>query len=157
MNQINNKLTQLGIKLPDPPAPVAAYVPYIQVGNYVYTSGQLPFIAGKEKITGIVGYSANSISTDAAKELAKNCILNTLAVLQTALGSLDSVEQIIKLSGFVASKPDFLDQPKVINGASELLNDIFGQAGKHARSAIGVASLPLGAPVEIELIAKVKS
>jgi len=129
--------------------PVASYVPAQVTGNLLYTAGQLPFFDGALIATGKVG---GEVSPTDAIELARVCTLNALAAAQSVLGSLDRVKQVVKVNGFVASTPDFIGQPGVLNGASELLGEIFGDIGKHARAAVGVAVLPLDAPVEVELI-----
>lgn len=146
------RLAELGIDLPDVAPPVAAYVPALITGSYVYTSGQLPFVAGALAATGKVGDGHGLVPADDAKDHARACVLNALAAVRAELGSLDRVTRIVKLVGFVASDPSFTGQPGVVNGASELLGEIFGEAGRHARSAVGVAVLPLDAPVEIELV-----
>lgn len=139
------------MSLPAVAAPVAAYVPAVISGNHVYTSGQLPFIDGKLPATGKVGAE---VSADDAKALAATCAINAIAALKSVIGDLDRVTRIVKVVGFVASDPSFTGQPGVINGASELLGQVFGEAGVHARSAVGVAVLPLDSPVEVELIAE---
>ncbi len=149
---IATRLEALGIDLPPVAAPVAAYVPTVQTGNLVYTSGQLPFVAGVLPATGKVGAE---VAAAEAAQFARIAILNGLAAIEAEIGSLDRIRRVVKLVGFVASSPDFTGQPAVINGASELLGEIFGDVGKHARSAVGVAVLPLDAPVEIELIVEV--
>ena len=149
MGQIQARLADLGIVIPDVAAPVASYVPARTTGSLLYTAGQLPFVDGALPQTGKVGAE---VSLTDAVELARICTLNALAVAQSELGSLDRVTQIIKVNGFVASTPDFVQQPTVLNGASELLGDIFGDIGRHARAAVGVAVLPLDSPVELELI-----
>jgi enamine deaminase RidA (YjgF/YER057c/UK114 family) len=146
------RLAELGIELPEVAPPVAAYVPAIVSGAYVYTSGQLPFVAGGLSATGKVGDGHGLVPADDAKGYARTCVLNALAAVRAELGSLDRVTRIVKLVGFVASDPSFIGQPGVVNGASELLGEVFGEAGRHARSAVGVAVLPLDAPVEIELV-----
>jgi enamine deaminase RidA (YjgF/YER057c/UK114 family) len=146
------RLHALGLKLPEVAAPVAAYVPAVRTGGYVYTSGQLPLTDGELPATGKVGAE---IDTARAKGLARICALNALAAAASAAGGLAGIRQIVKVTGFVASAPGFTGQPQVINGASELLLDVFGDAGRHARSAVGVAVLPLDAPVEVELIVEV--
>ena len=149
MSTIDDRLAELGLSLPVLAKPVAAYVPAVITGNLVYTSGQLPFVDGALPATGKLG----SAVTDATgKELAQICALNALAAVQSVIGSLDRVTRIVKVVGFVASEPSFTGQPGVINGASEILGEIFGDAGIHARSAVGVAVLPLDSPVEVELI-----
>jgi enamine deaminase RidA (YjgF/YER057c/UK114 family) len=145
------RLKELGIELPGVAAPVAAYVPAVRTGSHVYTSGQLPFVAGQLPATGKVG---GDIGPDEAKGYARTCVLNALAAVDALVG-LDSITRVIKVVGFVASAEGFTGQPAVVNGASELLGEIFGDAGQHARSAVGVAELPLGAPVEVELIVEI--
>lgn len=145
------RLGQIGVALPQVAAPLAAYVPAVRTGNLVYTAGQLPFDSGKLARTGKVG--AN-ITPEEGKALARICALNALAAVD-ALVSLDTVTQVVKVVGFVASAPGFNGQPSVVNGASDLLAEVFGDKGAHARSAVGVAELPLDAPVEIELIVEV--
>ncbi len=145
------KLEELGLKLPAVAPPVAAYVPAVRSGNHVYVSGQLPMVDGKLLATGKVGAE---ISPEQAKELAARCALNGLAALESLVG-LGNVARIVKVVGFVASAPGFTGQPGVINGASELFGAVLGEKGQHARSAVGVGELPLGAPVEVELIAEV--
>ena len=149
MSVLDDRLAELGLVVPATSKPVASYIPAIAVGNLVYTSGQLPMIDGQLPATGKVGAE---IDPDAARQLARTCVLNGLAAARTAIGSLDRITRVIKVVGFVASDPGFFGQPQVINGASELLSDIFGEAGVHARSAVGVAVLPLNAPVEIEFV-----
>ncbi len=146
---VEARLAELGLTLPSLAKPVAAYVPAIVTGNLVYTSGQLPFVDGALVTTGKVGAD---VSADEAAELARLCALNALAAASSVIGSLDRVTRVVKVVGFVASTPDFTGQPAVMNGASGLLGEIFGDAGQHARSAVGVAVLPLDSPVEVELI-----
>ncbi len=146
------RLAELGLELPPVVAPLAAYVPAVRTGSLVYTSGQVPFRDGKLAATGKVGAE---ITADDAADLARTCALNALAAVHDLVG-LDSVVRVVKVLGFVASAPDFTGQPGVINGASELLGDVFGDGGAHARSAVGVAALPLDAPVEVELIVEVR-
>lgn len=146
------RLQELGIALPGVAAPLAAYVPARRTGSLVYTSGQLPFVDGTLVATGKVGAA---VTGEAASGLARIAALNALAAVHDLVG-LDSVAAIVKVVGFVASAPDFTAQPAVVNGASELLGEVFGTAGAHARSAVGVASLPLDAPVEIELIVELE-
>ncbi|WP_213574429.1 RidA family protein [Rhodococcus sp. USK13] len=147
------RLTELGVTLPPVVPPVAAYVPALRTGNYVYTSGQLPIVDGKLTTKGKVGAD---VSEDDAKVGARTCALNALAAIDALVG-IDSVVRIIKVVGFVASAEGFTGQPGVVNGASEFFGEIFGEAGAHARSAVGVAELPLGAPVEVEVIAEVRT
>ncbi|SDT75270.1 RidA family protein [Actinoplanes derwentensis] len=145
------KLAELGITLPAVVPPVASYLPAVQSGNYVYVSGQLPFVDGKLPQTGKVG--AEVTAEDAAAQ-ARTCAINALAAIDALVG-LDRVVKIVKVTGFVASAPGFTGQPAVINGASDLFAAVLGEQGRHARSAVGVAELPLGAPVEVEVIAEV--
>jgi enamine deaminase RidA (YjgF/YER057c/UK114 family) len=146
------RLADLGLTLPPVAAPVAAYVPAVRSGDFVYTSGQLPTVDGKLPAVGKVG---GEVSAADAAGLARTCALNALAAAASAAGGLDQIRRIVKVTGFVASAPGFSGQPQVINGASELFIEVFGEDGKHARSAVGVAELPLNAPVEVELIAEV--
>jgi enamine deaminase RidA (YjgF/YER057c/UK114 family) len=152
MSQIEQKIIDLGFLLPETAKPLAAYIPAVQSGNLVFTSGQLPMIAGALAETGKVG---GSVSPERAKELATVCALNALAAVKTVIGDLDKIKRIVKVVGFVSSVPEFSAQPSVVNGASEFLGEVFGDKGIHARSAVGVAVLPLDAPVEIELIVEV--
>jgi enamine deaminase RidA (YjgF/YER057c/UK114 family) len=146
------RLVELGLTLPGVVPPVAAYVPAIRTGNHIYTSGQLPMIDGKLPATGKVGAE---VTAEEAKQLARQCALNALAAVKAELGDLSLVRRVVKVVGFVASAPDFTGQPGVINGASDLLGEVFGEAGRHARSAVGVAVLPLDAPVEVEILVEV--
>ena len=143
------RLADLGLALPPVAPPVAAYVPAVRTGPYVYTSGQLPLVDGELAVTGRVG---DEVDPDEAKQAARTCVLNALAAVKSIVGDLSTVTRVVKVVGFVNSSPDFASQPQVVNGASELLGEVFGNAGKHARSAVGVAALPLNAPVEVELI-----
>jgi enamine deaminase RidA (YjgF/YER057c/UK114 family) len=152
MSQIEQRIIDLGFVLPETAKPLAAYIPAVQSGNLVFTSGQLPMIAGNLAETGKVG---GSVSPERAKELATVCALNALAAVKTVIGDLDKIKRIVKVVGFVSSVPEFSGQPAVVNGASEFLGEVFGDKGIHARSAVGVAVLPLDAPVEIELIVEV--
>ena len=145
------KLAELGLALPEVVPPVASYVPAVQSGQHVYVSGQLPMAEGKLLATGKVG---NGVSAEQAKDLAQRCALNALAAIDAQVG-LENVVKVVKLTGFVASAPGFTGQPGVINGASDLFGAVFGEAGRHARSAVGVAELPLDAPVEVEVIVEV--
>ncbi|GEO94836.1 RidA family protein [Kocuria turfanensis] len=153
---VDARLAELGLELPAVAAPVAAYVPAVVTGSWVHTSGQLPFVGGELPATGKVSSSGapGTVSPEAAHELAARAALNAVAAVKDAVGDLDRVVRIVKVVGFVASAPDFTGQPAVINGASELLGRIFGDAGVHARSAVGVAVLPLDSPVEVELVAE---
>ncbi len=145
------KLAELGIELPGVVAPLAAYVPAVRTGNLVYTSGQLPMVAGELVTTGKVG---GDVSPEDAKALARVCALNALAAVHSLVG-IDAVTRVVKVVGFVASAPGFHGQPGVVNGASTLFGEVFGDAGAHARSAVGVSELPLNSPVEVELIVEV--
>jgi enamine deaminase RidA (YjgF/YER057c/UK114 family) len=147
------RLDALGLALPPVAAPLAAYVPAVRSGRYVYTAGQLPLADGKLLMTGRVGAQ---VSVEEGAALARVCALNALAAVASVTGGLSAVTRIVKIVGFVASDPSFTGQPLVVNGASELMQEVFGDAGRHARSAVGVAVLPLDAPVEIELIAEVR-
>lgn len=147
-----DRLASLGLTLPKVTPPVAAYVPAVRTGSYVYTAGQLPVIDGQLLATGKVGAD---VDADQASALARTCALNALAAVASVTGGLRAVRRIVKVTGFVASAPGFTQQAQVVNGASELLIEVFGEAGKHARSAVGMAVLPLDAPVEVELIAEV--
>jgi enamine deaminase RidA (YjgF/YER057c/UK114 family) len=152
MSSPEERLAAMGLHLPPVPAPVAAYVPAVRTGSHVYTSGQLPMVDGSLPESGKVGADVTPV---AAKELARRCALNALAAVKAEVGELSAVTRVVKVVGFVASAPGFTGQPQVVNGASELLGALFGDAGRHARSAVGVAVLPLDAPVEIELIVEV--
>lgn len=152
MSDIASRLADLGVTLPKPPAPVAAYIPSVRTGSLVFVSGQLPFEDGKLPATGTV---PDQVSLDAAQAMARRCVINALAVLQAEIGSLDRVKRVVRVGCFVASSPGFADQPKVANGASEFLQQVFGEAGRHARAAVGSIALPLGAPVEVEFIFEV--
>ncbi|RFU88324.1 RidA family protein [Streptomyces triticagri] len=145
---VESKLAELGRTLPEVVPPLAAYQPAVTTGPYVYTSGQLPIVDGTLKATGKVG---GEVTAEEAKELAAVCALNALAAVKSVAGDLDRVARIVKVTGFVASATDFTGQPGVLNGASELLGAVFGDRGVHARSAVGVAVLPLDAPVEVEI------
>jgi enamine deaminase RidA (YjgF/YER057c/UK114 family) len=147
-----DRLAARGLVLPEVVAPVAAYLPAVLTGTHVYTAGQLPMAEGKLLATGKVGAE---VSPEDAAALAATCALNAVAAAASVAGGLAAIRRIVKMTGFVASAPGFTGQPKVLNGASELLLDVFGDAGRHARSAAGVAVLPLDAPVEVELIAEV--
>jgi enamine deaminase RidA (YjgF/YER057c/UK114 family) len=152
MSTPEERIADLGLTVPAVAAPVAAYVPAVRSGTLIYTSGQLPFVDGQLVATGKVGAE---VDPDQAKQLAQVCALNALAAVASVTGGLSAVTRVVKVVGFVASAPDFTGQPGVVNGASELLGAVFGSAGKHARSAVGVAVLPLDAPVEVELIVEV--
>jgi enamine deaminase RidA (YjgF/YER057c/UK114 family) len=148
-----DNLTALGIQLPPVPVPVASYVPARRVGNLVFSSGQTPTRDGELLLKGKLG---RELTVEQGQEAARISVLNCLAALQQELGTLDAIESVVKLTGFVASAEGFGDQPSVINGASVLLEQVFGERGKHARSALGMAELPYGAPVEVELVVSVK-
>jgi enamine deaminase RidA (YjgF/YER057c/UK114 family) len=154
MSSPTARLADLGLTLPAVPVPVAAYVPAVRVGELIYSSGQLPTEDGRLLVTGKVGAE---VSLELAVRCARTAALNGLAAVAEVAGGLDAVQQVVKVVIFVASAPDFTDQPKVGNGASELLGEVFGESGRHARSAVGVASLPLDAPLEIELIVRAKA
>ena len=147
------RLAALGLTLPPVAAPGGAYVPAVRAGQFIYTAGQIPTVDGKLLAVGKVG---GEVSVSDAAGLARTCALNALAAAAAAAGGLEAIRRIVKVTGFVASAPGFNGQPQVVNGASELLIDVFGEEGRHARSAVGVAELPLGAPVEVELIAEVR-
>ena len=146
------RVAELGLSIPEVPKPVAAYVPAVRTGQYVYTSGQLPMRDGQLMLTGKVG---GEVTQEEAVECGRQCALNALAAVRAEVGELSAVKRIVKVVAFVASTPDFTGQPLVANGVSELLGEVFGDAGRHARSAVGVAVLPLHAPVEVELIVEV--
>ncbi len=160
VSAVEQRLAELGLELPEVAAPVAAYVPALISGNHVYTSGQLPFINGKLQGMGKVSAGTEGASDEAtvspedAKQYAAICAVNALAAVKSVIGDLDRITRIVKVVGFVASDASFTGQPGVINGASELLGQVLGDAGQHARSAVGVAVLPLDSPVEVELIAE---
>ena len=160
ISAVEQRLAELGLALPEVAAPVAAYVPAIISGNHVYTSGQLPVINGKLEATGKVSTGTESradeptVSPEDAQRFAAVCAVNALAAVKSVIGDLDRITRIVKVVGFVASDPSFTGQPGVINGASELLGRVLGDAGHHARSAVGVSVLPLDSPVEVELIAE---
>ncbi|GLX20685.1 MULTISPECIES: RidA family protein [Streptomyces] len=145
---VEARIAELGLTLPEVVPPLATYQPAVLSGAYVYTAGQLPMVQGKLPVTGKVGAE---VSAEQAKELAATCALNALAAVKSVIGDLDRIARVVKVVGFVASAPDFTAQPGVLNGASELLGEVLGDKGVHARSAVGVAVLPLDAPVEIEI------
>jgi len=147
------RLAELGITLPEVAKPVAAYVPAVRSGNYVFVSGQLPVSGGKPVVQGKAGME---VSEEDGYQAARLCAINALAALAQAAGGLNNVVRILKVTGYVASPAGFCGQPAIVNGASELLKEVFGEAGEHARAAVGVAELPLGVPVEVELIAEVR-
>ncbi|GHF95752.1 RidA family protein [Streptomyces filamentosus] len=148
MSAVEARIAELGLKLPEVVPPLAAYQPAVQSGVYVYTSGQLPMVGGELPLTGKVGAE---VTAEEAKKLAATCALNALAAVKSVAGDLDRIKRVVKVVGFVASAADFTGQPGVVNGASELLGEILGDKGVHARSAVGVTVLPLDAPVEVEV------
>lgn len=152
MSAVEDRLADLGLSVPEVAKPVAAYVPAVRSGSYVYTSGQLPMRSGELIATGKVG---GGVTAEEATECAQQCVLNAIAAIKAEVGDLDQVRRIVKVVAFVSSATDFTAQPQVANGASELLGKVFGDAGVHARSAVGVPVLPLDAPVEVEIIAEV--
>lgn len=153
MSSPEDRLAELGLTLPSDTPPLAAYVPAVRTGNLVFTSGQLPRIDGELTHTGKVGAE---VTAEQAKEAAQACALNAIAAVKAEIGDLANVRRVVKVVGFVASAPDFTGQPGVVNGASELLGKVFGDAGVHARSAVGVAVLPLDVPVEVEMVVEVE-
>lgn len=155
MSVIEDRIRELGYEIPEVAAPVAAYAPAVRNGNLVYTSGQLPFVAGELVASGKVGEGDGFVSASQAEDLARICTLNGLAAARGVLGSLDKITQVVKVTAFVASDPSFTAQPSVVNGASLFLGKVFGDSGIHVRSAVGVAVLPLDAPIEIEFVFEV--
>jgi enamine deaminase RidA (YjgF/YER057c/UK114 family) len=158
MSRIEDRLAELGLQVPEVVPPVAAYTPAVRDGDLVWTSGQLPMRDGAMAYTGKVGEGGHEqglVTPEQAKELAAQCALNALAAVKAVVGDLDAVQRVVKVVGFVASDPAFTGQPGVVNGASELLGQVFGDAGVHARSAVGVATLPLDASVEVEIVVRV--
>jgi enamine deaminase RidA (YjgF/YER057c/UK114 family) len=152
MSEVEARLAAAGHVVPEATTPLAAYVPAVVTGRYVFTSGQLPVVDGELIATGKVGVE---IDPERAAELSARCALNAIAAIKSVIGDLDKVVRVVKVVGFVASDPDFFGQPAVMNGASNLLLEAFGEAGRHARSAVGVAVLPRNAPVEVEVIVEV--
>ncbi|MCH7773989.1 MAG: RidA family protein [Bacteroidetes bacterium] len=150
---VEEKIKELGFTLPETPKPLAAYIPAIRTGDYVYTSGQVPFADGELKYSGKIGFD---LSIEEGQKAAELCALNGLSAIKSEIGDLNKIEQIVKVTVFVNSADGFTDQPKVANGASEFLGKIFGEAGKHVRSAVGVNELPVNSAVEVEMIVKVK-
>ena len=155
MSAVEDRLAELGLTVPDVAPPAGAYVPALREGNLVFTSGQLPMVSGDLPQTGKVGDGPDLVAADDAKALAQTCALNAIAAVKSVVGDLDRVTRVVKVVGFVASNPSFTGQPGVVNGASELLGTAFGDAGVHARSAVGVAVLPLDSPVEVEIVVAV--
>jgi enamine deaminase RidA (YjgF/YER057c/UK114 family) len=155
MGAVEDRLAELGLSVPEVVPPVAAYIPALQEGNLVFTSGQLPMVDGAMAHAGKVGDGPGLVSAEDAKALAQACALNAIAAVKAVVGDLDRVTRVVKVVGFVASDPSFTGQPAVVNGASELLGKAFGEKGVHARSAVGVAALPLVAPVEVEIVVAV--
>ena len=153
MTTPEKRVQELGLSIPEAPKPVAAYVPAVRTGNYVYTSGQLPMRDGQLIATGKVG---GEVSAEEGTALAQQCALNAIAAVKSIVGDLSSVVRVVKVVAFVSSTPDFTGQPGVANGASELIGKVFGDAGQHARSAVGVPVLPLDAPVEVEMVVEVR-
>jgi len=153
MSFVEEKAKELGLVIPEAPKPVAAYVPGVRAGEYIYTSGQIPVVNGELKYKGKVGAG---VSPEDGYEAARVCALNCLGVIKSMIGDLDKIEQVVKVVGFVNSAPGFSMQPKVINGASELLGALLGEKGVHARSAVGVNELPLDAACEVEMIIRVR-
>ena len=156
MGTVEDRLAGLGLTLPEVVPPLAAYVPAVLDGSRVYVSGQVPVVDGVLAATGRVGSGEGLVSPERAFELARVCALNAIAAVKSVVGDLDRVERVVKVVGFVASDPSFTGQPGVVNGASELFGQVFGDAGVHARSAVGVVALPLDAPVEVEVIVHVR-
>jgi enamine deaminase RidA (YjgF/YER057c/UK114 family) len=153
MGKVESRINELNISLPEAPKPVAAYIPAKQTGKLVFTAGQLPMVNGELISKGLLG---QDVEIDEANRAARVCTLNALAAIKGVIGDLDRIKQIVRVVGYVASVPTFTQQPAVVNGASELLLEIFGENGKHARSAVGIAVLPLNASVEIELTVEVE-
>ncbi len=156
MGAVEDRLAQLGLSVPEVAVPLAAYVPAVRDGDLVYTSGQLPMVSGALAQAGKVGEGRGLVPAEQARALARTCALNAIAAVKSVVGDLDTVSRVVKVVGFVASDPSFTGQPGVVNGASELLGAAFGDAGVHARSAVGVAVLPLDAPVEVEIVVAVR-
>jgi len=152
--EIENKLTALGLKLPTPPVPAAHYIPYVKVGNILFVGGNIGRLNGQPLVH--VGKVGDKVTVEQAYEMARNCALNHLAIIKSALGDLDRVERFVKLLGFVNAAPGFNKMPQVINGASDLFVELWGERGEHARAAVGVSSLSNDAPVETEVIVQVK-
>jgi enamine deaminase RidA (YjgF/YER057c/UK114 family) len=154
VSRIEDRLAELGLSVPAVAAPLAAYVPAVRAGDLVWTSGQLPFVDGKLPATGKVGAD---VEPEQAAEYAATCALNAIAAIKAEIGDLDAIERVVKVVGYVASDPSFTGQAGVINGASNLIGEVFGDAGKHARAAVGVAVLPLDSPVEVEVVVRLRA
>lgn len=152
--RVEAALAERGLQLPEVAAPLASYVPAVRTGRYVHTAGQLPLVGGKLPLTGKVGAE---VTAEEANELARVCALNALAAVKSVIGDLDRIVRVVKVVGFVASAPDFTGQPGVVNGTSELLGEVLGAKGVHARSAVGVSVLPIDSPVEVEILVEVDS
>jgi enamine deaminase RidA (YjgF/YER057c/UK114 family) len=150
--EIEKKMRGLGLELPEVPKPVASYVPAVRSGNYVYTSGQVPFVKGELMHKGKLG---GDLTIEQGYECARATAMNCLAAVKSVIDDLDRVKRIVRVTGFINSAPGFTDQPKVLNGASDLLVEIFGERGKHSRLAIGTSELPLGAPLEIDMVVEI--
>ncbi len=155
MSAVEDRLAEMGLSVPEVVPPVAAYVPAMREGNLIFTSGQLPMVSGAMAATGKVGDGHGLVPASDATQMAQTCALNAIAAVKALIGDLDNVTRVVKVVGFVASDPSFTGQPGVINGASELLGQAFGDKGVHARSAVGVVALPLDAPVEVEIVVAV--
>ena len=153
MSTPEQRLEDLGIDLPHPAAPLAAYVPAVRTGDLVFVSGQLPLVEGKPVAVGRLG---GDVGLEEGQAAAQRCAINVIAALKAELGQLSRVRRVVKLTGFVACEPDFTEQAKVVNGASELFGEVFGDRGQHARAAVGMAALPFGVPVEVEAIVEVE-
>ena len=153
MGKVESRINELKLSIPEVPKPVAAYIPAKQTGNLIFTAGQLPMVNGELISKGLLG---QDVEIDEANKAARICTLNALAAIKGVIGDLDRIKQIVRVVGYVASVPTFTQQPAVVNGASELLLEIFGENGKHARSAVGMAALPLNASVEIELTVEIE-
>ncbi|WP_309132211.1 RidA family protein [Brevibacterium sp.] len=154
MSKTLDRIAELGLTLPSVPTPAGVYVPALRTGNYVHTSGQLPVVDGKLEVTGHLG---EDVDVDTGYQLARTAGLNALAAIAGVIGDLDKIVRVVKVTGFVNSTSDFTQQPAVINGVSELYGEIFGDRGQHARSAVGVNTLPLGTPVEVEVVVEVEA
>ncbi|QDO89960.1 RidA family protein [Ornithinimicrobium ciconiae] len=157
MSAVEDRLAELGLTVPEVTPPLAAYLPAVRHGDLVFTSGQLPMVDGVLSVTGKVGEGEGLVDPETAKKAAERCAVNAIAAVKALVGDLDTVTRVVKVVGFVASDPSFTGQPGVINGASELLGKAFGDAGIHARSAVGVAVLPMDTPVEVEITVAVSA